>query len=146
MRRSFQPARALVVVLAPAAATGLAFLLSLQGRPGSIAVFLAAVAAATVATGFFGGLLAAVLSYLSVTYWFIEPTHSLAVRRETGIAAAAFLGAAGMVAYLIERERRAARHADDALTAREQALGTVAASHRLVARLSAAPAPAWQTA
>jgi len=142
LRRRSQPARALVVVLAPAAATGLAFLLSLQDRPGSIAIFVVAVAIATSAGGLLGGLVAALLSYLSVTYWFLEPAHSFTVRRDSGIAAASFILAAGVISYLMQRERRAARHADDALTAREQALGTVAASHRLVARLSAAPTPA----
>jgi serine phosphatase RsbU (regulator of sigma subunit)/anti-sigma regulatory factor (Ser/Thr protein kinase) len=138
LHRRIYPARLLIPVLAPAAAAGIGFLLSLQGKAGAVGLFVLAVALATFAAGLWGGLVAGALSYLGLTYWFLEPMHSFAVRKE-GAAAVVLLGTAAVsVSVLLARERRAARRAQKALEAREKALGIVAGSHRLATRLSAA--------
>lgn len=113
-------------------------MLSLQGKAGALGLFVLAVAMATFAVGLWGGLVAGALSYLGLSYWFLEPTHSFALRKEGAVAVVLLGTTAVSVSVVLQRERRAARRAQKALEAREKALGVVASSHRLVTRLSAA--------
>ena len=138
MQGRSHPARLLVAVAAPAAATGLGLLFLGEGRPGSVAIYVVAVALTTFAAGVAAGLLASALSFLALSYWFLPPAHSLTVTRDGVVAVVFFVVATAIVALLIQRERRSTRRAQDALAAREEALSLVAGSSRLANRLSAA--------
>jgi two-component system sensor histidine kinase KdpD len=105
-------------VLAPAAATGLASLIWSNRPAGATSVFLLAVLAAAVVGGVWSGVIAAILSFLSLNFFFIPPTHTLAVQHPADLAALlVFLlvavGAGLLVGrVLVDRDRARRRAAE----------------------------------
>ena len=108
--------RVVTAVAAPAAATGLASLIWSNRPAGATSVFLLAVLAAAVAGGMWSGVIAAVLSFLSLNFFFIPPKHTLAVRHPADLAALlVFLlvavGAGLLVGRVVVERDRARRRA-----------------------------------
>ncbi len=84
-----------------------------------------------IAAAWFGGLgpglLAVALSDLAIVFFWVEPAHSLAVRRPTDLVAVALFALCGIaVSVLIERLHLARRRERDLRRAREVLLGVVA--------------------
>src|SRR5262245_9355726 len=96
-----------VAVVACAAATGLGLAASLEGKPGVGAMFVVAVCLSTYIGGWRSGLVAGVLAYLAASWFFIEPTHSLAVNADAAFFTVALVLASVTISWLVERERRA---------------------------------------
>jgi two-component system sensor histidine kinase KdpD len=103
-------------VATPAVATGLASLIWSNRPAGATSVFLLAVLGAAVVGGVWSGVIAAVLSFLSLNFFFIPPTHTLAVRHPADLAALlVFLlvavGAGLLVGRVVTERDRARRRA-----------------------------------
>jgi PAS domain S-box-containing protein len=124
---------------------GIGLAAGLEGKPGSIAIFFVAVLIATLIGGIVPGLVAAVLSYLPLSYYFLEPVHSFAPSGSSIVAVAAFFVGSGLVALLVERERRA--RAAVVSTVEEQrrlARALAASEERLVRALEETETGSWE--
>ena len=102
------PARAVAAaIVAPATATGIALALPHAGAATAESIYLLAVVLAAVAGGLWGGLAAAVLSFLGLNFFFFPPRHTLVVRGlEAVVALAVFLLVAVLVGGLLARALR----------------------------------------
>jgi two-component system sensor histidine kinase KdpD len=110
-------------VLVPAAATGLALAVPHDAAASAATIYLLGVVAATVVGGLWSGLIASVISFLALNFFFTAPKHTFTVRHAQDIVAlAVFLAVAAVVGVLVGRllEARyaAERRADE--TARLQ--------------------------
>ncbi|HEY7281412.1 MAG TPA: ATP-binding protein [Actinomycetota bacterium] len=110
------PLGVVTAVATPAVATGLASLIWSNRPAGATSVFLLAVLGAAVVGGVWSGVIAAVLSFLSLNFFFIPPTHTLAVRHPADLAALlVFLlvavGAGLLVGRVVTERDRARRRA-----------------------------------
>lgn len=111
-RRSW-PRAAAVAVAASAAGTGLALALHPDRAFGAVPLFLLAVVAAAALGGAASGIVASVLSFLSLNYFFTQPRHTFRVASsEDVVALTVFLLVAMIVGGLLSR----------ALTARARAV------------------------
>jgi two-component system sensor histidine kinase KdpD len=123
----------LVAVAVPATATGLASLISPDRPAVATSLFLLAVLIASVVGGVWSGVVAAVVSFLSLNFFFIPPRNTLAVKRPADIVAlVVFLAAAALAGLLVarvlaERDRARRRAAE---TERLQDFTTALASGR----------------
>lgn len=106
-------------VLAPAGTVGIALALGSRNLAAATSLCLLAVVGAAAVAGRASGLLAAVVSFLSLNFFFTEPHHTFAVR-DAGdvIALVSFLLSAFIVGALVSRVReertRAERRATEA--------------------------------
>ena len=119
-QRRRQLAGVVAAVAGPALVTGIGLLAPLQGRPGVSALYLLAIAGTTAVGGLGAGLLAAALSYLCVSYYFLGPVGSFRVDSDNLAAAVIFPVAAVFVVLLLTREIRVSRIARQALADHQQ--------------------------
>jgi GAF domain-containing protein/anti-sigma regulatory factor (Ser/Thr protein kinase) len=103
------------VLLWPGLATALGYALSLQDKPGASVVYVLAVALSTYFGGVVFGIVSALLSFLGLSYFFVNPVHSLELHAENVTGLVLFMFAALGVGYLLVRERRARQRADSLL-------------------------------
>ena len=103
----------------PGLATAVGLLASLEGKPGSTALFMLAVAVVTAVAGIWWGLVAAVVSYVPLSYFFLSPVDAFGFNGSALVASFIFAVAALLVALLLERERRARSIADRATRERD---------------------------
>jgi hypothetical protein len=96
-----------LAVLTCGIATGVGLATSLEGRPGSSALFVLAVVISTYAGGVLAGVLASVLSYLALDYFFLQPVHSLRIAESNIAPLCVFLVTVAVIAGLLHREQRA---------------------------------------
>ncbi len=106
-------------VLAPTAAVGVALALGSEHLATATALCLLAVVAAAALAGLRSGIVAAVLSFLGLNFFFTEPRHTLIVREPSDVVALfAFLLSALIVGTLLSRalreQSRAERRATEA--------------------------------
>jgi PAS domain S-box-containing protein len=116
------------VVLWPGLATALDWSLSLQDEPGAGVIYVLAVALATYFGGVVVGTIAAALSFVGLSYFFVSPIHSLELHTENVSELVLFLLATAGVGYLLVRERRAKEQADSLLSESGRLLARLAAS------------------
>jgi two-component system sensor histidine kinase KdpD len=103
-----------VAVLAPAAATVVALTLPHAGAPTAESCYFLAVVVAAAIGGLWGGLGAAVLSFLGLNFFFVPPKHTFEVRGVEGVVAlAVFLAAALLVGGLLARAIRERARAEE---------------------------------
>jgi GAF domain-containing protein len=95
-----------VALAGPAVISSLAYVTNLEGKPGPAALFVIAVLVASILGGFVAGVIASFASFLSLSYFFIAPTHGFTFDGETVFALVSFLLAALLVAAVLDRERR----------------------------------------
>ena len=109
-----------VGICASAAAIAIALAFGSKNLAAATALCLLAVVAAGAIAGRWSGILASVLSFLGLNYFFTEPHHTLAVRHASDVVALiAFLLSGLIVGALVSRVReersRAERRATEAL-------------------------------
>ena len=99
------PLRSVVVAVAmPVAATGLSLVIQPGRALGAVSVFLLAVVAAAALGGVWAGVASSVLGFLSLTYFFTEPLHTLRVESgEDVVALVVFLVVSVIVGSLLAR-------------------------------------------
>ena len=127
-------------IVGPGIATGIGLAAGLQGQPGVGALYLAAVAVAAFAGGFWFGLLASALAFAGYDYFFLEPSNSFRIEAASDaiLAAVMFLLCAVVVAQIVERLRAAQRDAESALSGlalNEQRFRSLAREQEAVAEL-----------
>ena len=125
-------------VLVPATATGLALAIPRAGAAVAATLYLLGVVAASVVGGRWAGLVASILCFLGLNFFFTEPRHTFSVRRPQDLVAlfvflavAAVVGA--LVSRLLEARDRAERRAVE--TARLQAFTSLLATDRPIGAL-----------
>src|SRR5262245_37872629 len=96
-----------LALLACGSATAIGLAISLEGRPGSSALFVLAVVVSTYAGGVVAGVLASGLSYLALDYFFLPPLHSLEVTESSVTPLAVFLLTVAVITGLLHRQQRA---------------------------------------
>jgi two-component system sensor histidine kinase KdpD len=104
----------LVGIAAPALATLLALPLNRTGLGSAISIYLLAVVTASMLSGLRGGLVAAILSSLGLTFFFTEPRYTLRIEHGEDVAAALGLLVAAVLVGLVlssalDERRRAER-------------------------------------
>lgn len=117
-----RPSRARVVVsslLAPAAAVGIGLVLGSRNLAAAAAICLLAVVVAAAIGGLASGMIASVVSFLALNFFFTEPRHTFVVHDAGDIVALfAFLLAAvivgGLLGRAIEERARAEQRATEA--------------------------------
>ncbi|MGZ4190489.1 MAG: sensor histidine kinase, partial [Actinomycetota bacterium] len=99
------PARIVAVaVIGPGIATGVALAAQSIGAVGAASLYLLAVVAVAAAGGVWGGIAAAIFSFLGLNYFFTEPKHTFAVDKLGDVVALlVFLGVAAIVGALFAR-------------------------------------------
>jgi two-component system sensor histidine kinase KdpD len=91
-------------VLGPAGATALALALPHRSASSAATVYILGVVASAALGGIWGGLAAAVLSFVGLNYYFTQPLHSFAVHRpDEFVALAVFVAVAVVVGALVAR-------------------------------------------
>lgn len=111
MRELFRPVRttslaraAIAAVLAPALATLLALPIERTGLVSAVSIYMFGVVASAAVGGLWSGLVAAVLSFLGLNFFFTPPKHTLRVdKAEDFIALLVFLVVASVVGLLLAR-------------------------------------------
>ena len=126
----------LVAVAACGVATALCLAASLQGKPGPGALLVLAVWVSAYFGGIRSGLLAAVLSYLSATWFFVEPTHSFKLDADGVAFIGALVLASLAILALVRREQRAKLRVADALAKEQQLRNDLRASSGIFASVS----------
>jgi two-component system sensor histidine kinase KdpD len=102
--RGPSPLGLVVAVAAPATATLLGSLLTAERPTVGTSLYLLGVLIAAVVGGVWSGVIAAVLSFIALNYFFIPPRHSLAVKHpEDIVALVVFLAAAALAGLLVSR-------------------------------------------
>jgi two-component system sensor histidine kinase KdpD len=103
----FRPSRRRVIavaLLAPAGAVGLGRLLGSENLAAATALCLLAVVIAAAVAGRVSGLLASVVAFVALNFFFTQPRHTLAVRDASDLVAlSAFLVCAAIVGTLLSR-------------------------------------------
>jgi two-component system, OmpR family, sensor histidine kinase KdpD len=103
-RRSSWRRTAVAGVAVPAAATGLALVLHTEPALGSISVYLLGVVVATALGGALAGIVGSALCFLSLNFFFTEPTHTFRVANDEDVVAlVVFLVVALIVGSLVSR-------------------------------------------
>lgn len=93
--------RAVASIVLPAAATGVALLPARTATTNAAMIYLLAVVGAALIAGWRGGLVASVLSFLGLNFFFTPPLHTWAVERsEDVVALLVFLAVSSLVAAL----------------------------------------------
>ena len=108
-----------VGILAPAAAVGIALVLGSRNLAAATSLCLLAVVVAGAVAGRGSGIVASVLSFFGLNFFFTEPHHTLVVREAADVVALiAFLLSALIVGALVSKVReersRAERRATEA--------------------------------
>ncbi|MGZ4142407.1 MAG: sensor histidine kinase [Actinomycetota bacterium] len=103
--RPASPARIVAVaVIGPGIATGVALAAQSIGAVGAASLYLLAVVAVAAGGGVWGGIAAAIFSFLGLNYFFTEPKHTFAVDKLGDVVALlVFLGVAAIVGALFAR-------------------------------------------
>jgi serine phosphatase RsbU (regulator of sigma subunit)/anti-sigma regulatory factor (Ser/Thr protein kinase)/putative methionine-R-sulfoxide reductase with GAF domain/PAS domain-containing protein len=91
----------------PAVICAVSYVANLAGKPGPTSLFLIAVLAASATGGVVAGVMAAFVSFFALSYFFVSTHHGFAVNAHSIFALVAFLVAALLVAFALDRERRA---------------------------------------
>ena len=87
--------------------SALSGLTELEGKPGPAALYLLVVLIATAVGGLWAGLVALVAAFFEYRYFYLTPTHSLAVSWANVVALGAFLAVALLSSTLLLQARRA---------------------------------------
>jgi PAS domain S-box-containing protein len=136
---------AIVAIGAPAAAMGIGLAAGLEGRSGVVAMFFVAVLIATLVGGLAFGLLAVIVSYVPLAYFFIAPLHSFAPQTAGVIALGAFVVGAVLMAIVLDGERRSRQSAVVALEEQRRLAGALAKSEEhLVRTLEETETGSWE--
>ena len=135
-----------VAVVGPGLATAIGLAASLENRGGPVALYILAVGVATWVGGLYAGLLATVLSYIPLDYFFVRPFHGFEFASAARPAAIpAFLVTALAVSYLLARVQRAREQALRALEEQRRLTGALADSQRrLVTILEETETGSWE--
>lgn len=97
---------ALATVIGTSAVSALVSVTTLEGKPGPAALYLLVVMLAAALGGVWVGLFASIAAFLEYRYFYIVPTHSLAITQSNVVALGGFLLAALLVSYLLFQARR----------------------------------------
>src|SRR6266511_2455177 len=117
-RRRPGPARvgargAVAALVTPVLVTAVALAVPHEAAASAASLYLLGVVAVSTVGGLWPGLLASVLSFLALNFYFTEPRHTFVVRRPQDVVAlVVFLAVAAVVGTLVARELEARRRAE----------------------------------
>jgi PAS domain S-box-containing protein len=120
-------------LLWPALATALDYGLDLQDKPGASVAYVLAVALSTYLGGVASGVVAALLSFLALSFFFVGAPRAFELQSENVSGLALFLFAAAGIGYLLVRERQAKDRADALLEESGRLLARFTASEERLA-------------